>query len=331
MISVILPTYNEAANLPTVIDFLDGVLRDSPHEIIVVDDDSPDGTWQVAEGLAVTHPSVRVLRRRDKRGLSSAVIDGFDMAAGDTLVVMDADGQHDASLLPALLSAITHGADLVAGSRYMPGGSVGDWVRDRRIISRIGTFFALSVSSVTVTDPLGGFFALKKSLYRSVRPFLRPTGFKILLEILAFVHPKTVVREVPLQFRMRLHGESKLSLSVHLAFIFQVLRLAVTGLPRRIGRLASLIFWVAAIATFIFLMMRLLPLLSLRDAAVRAALRTSLQDAADRRGWLLSDITILKVTPTTASIIHQEHRRNSSEPEECTLTYSSSTLTCGVE
>lgn len=99
MLSLILPTYNEAANIAALIDNIDGVLQSVPYEVIIVDDNSPDGTWKVAEGLVSQHPALRVLRRIGRKGLSSAVVEGFDMARGDILAVMDADGQHDALLL----------------------------------------------------------------------------------------------------------------------------------------------------------------------------------------------------------------------------------------
>ena len=204
MLSLVLPTYNEAANITALIDNIDGVLQSVPHEIIVVDDDSPDGTWKVAEGLTRKHPALRVLRRVGRKGLSSAVTEGFDMARGNVLAVMDADGQHDAMLLHTMLASLKSGAELSIGSRYVAGGSVGDWVTDRRIISSAGTIVAKALSRVRVSDPLGGFFALRKELYVSVRPSLRPTGFKILLEILANVPSSTRISEIPLVFRMRL-------------------------------------------------------------------------------------------------------------------------------
>lgn len=328
MISVILPTYNEAANLPTIVDFLDGALRDMPHEIIVVDDNSPDGTWRVAEGLSAKYASVRVIRRMGKRGLSSAVVDGFDMAVGEKLVVMDADGQHDPSLLPAVLGALEQGSDIAIGSRYVDGGSVGDWVTDRRIISSLGTLFARLVSRVPVSDPLGGFFALKRSLYRTVRPHLHPTGFKILLEILAFVPTGTRLTEVPLQFRMRQHGESKLSMRVHMEFFLQILRLLLLQIPARIRRHGSILFWGTSVIIAAVLFLRILPLAHLRHAEVRASLRQALVTIADHEGWLLSDVSVRRVGLTSATIVHQEHGRENPGPKTCELTYSPPSLTC---
>ena len=193
MISLVLPTYNEAANITALIDNIDGVLQSVPHEIIIVDDNSPDGTWKVAEGLTRKHPALRVLRRVDQKGLSSAVVEGFDMARGTVLAVMDADGQHDAMLLHTMLSSLKAGAELTIGSRYVAGGSVGEWVTDRRIISSAGTVVAKALSRVRVSDPLGGYFALRADLYKTIRASLRPSGFKILLEILANIPASTRV------------------------------------------------------------------------------------------------------------------------------------------
>jgi glycosyltransferase involved in cell wall biosynthesis len=324
MISVILPTYNEALNIATLIDFLDGVLRDQPHEIIVVDDDSPDGTWQVAESLRAKYQSVRVLRRRDKKGLSSAVVDGFDAAEGSTLVVMDADGQHDPDVLPKVLAAIDDGASIAIGSRYIAGGSVGDWVRDRRIISRVGTFFA----RVAVSDPLGGFFAIRRSLYRSVRAELKPTGFKILLEILAFIPEKTVLTEVPLQFRMRQHGVSKLSLRVHGAFLLQVLRLFFLQIPRFMHRHAYPILILVSIIIASLCIAQILSLMPLRDPDLRSRVQVAIQTVADHQGWLLSDVTLVTVGDTQATLQYREHRRTDMSSLRCVLTYDPPILSC---
>ncbi|MEQ1849589.1 MAG: polyprenol monophosphomannose synthase [Candidatus Peribacteraceae bacterium] len=328
MISVILPTYNEAANIVTMIDFLDGVLKDQPHEIIVVDDDSPDGTWKVAESARTKYSSLRVMRRRHTKGLSSAVVDGFDMAVGDVLVVMDADGQHDPDLLPKVLAAIDSGASIAIGSRYVEGGSVGEWVRDRRIISNIGTFFARMLSRVPVSDPLGGFFAIRRSLYRSVRSHLQPVGFKILLEILAFVPSQTRLHEVPLRFRMRQHGTSKLSLGVHAAFVYQVLRLLLLQIPQFLQRHAYGVFLIMTIGIALASIARITALLPLRDSAIRSKVQTALQEIAQKQGWLLSDIHILSVDETHAKIMHQAHRRSRVSPERCTVQYDPPSLAC---
>jgi dolichol-phosphate mannosyltransferase len=328
VLSLVLPTYNESANITGLIDVLDAVLRDIPHEIIVVDDDSPDGTWKVAQSLSKTHPSVRVLRRVGRRGLSSAVIEGFDMAKGTVLAVMDADGQHDSALLLKLLSAIDKGSDLAIGSRYVEGGSVGDWVTDRRIISGLGTMLAHKLSRVRVSDPLGGFFALKKTLYARVRPRLKPAGFKILLEVLAHVPPASRVMEVPLIFRMRLHGASKLSFRVQMEFLWQVVRLSAGRVFSGACAFCGILFWLTAAGAGVFLAVRAWHLKPLVDPAVRTAVQRAMQDTADRHGWLLSDLTLLKVGTGSITLRHRQHLRGLSDPTDCTVTLSPVSSTC---
>ncbi len=329
MLSLILPTYNEAANITGLLETVDGVLQSIAHEIIVVDDDSPDGTWKVAMDCAKRRPAVKVLRRVGKKGLSSAVMDGFDAAHGQILAVMDADGQHDAGLLLRLVSAIQKGADLSIGSRYVEGGSVGDWVADRRIISNAGTFFAKRLSQVPVSDPLGGFFAIKKELYKNIRPTLQPTGFKILLEILAAVPPSSRLVEVPLVFRMRLQGESKLSLKVHVQFLGQIIRL----LSRRAFVASRIIFMAAFALALIAGAVTWIPhawdlrLLYL-DAGVRQSVQQTLKTVSDREGWLLSDVELASVSVDAITFLHREHSRVAFPEERCTVTFASQTLQC---
>jgi dolichol-phosphate mannosyltransferase len=328
MLSLVLPTYNESASVPPLIDILDAVLRNVPHEIIIVDDDSPDGTWRIAESLKIQHPSVRVLRRIGRRGLSSAVVEGFDMAIGDTLAVMDADGQHDTELLVRLVDALKKGSDLAIGSRYIEGGSVGDWVRDRRIISTLGSILARRVSRVPVSDPLGGFFAFKKTLYKKVRPDLKPTGFKILLEILANVSPSIRVAEIPLVFRMRLQGESKLSLSVHAAFLLQVFRLSVRRIVSGACNLCTVLFWLIIVFGTLILLPRAWALRSLADADVRQHAADAIHDLADNEGWLLSDIQLLSVDKKSLTLRHKQHARVTSASTTCTIIFTPFSSSC---
>lgn len=321
MLSLILPTYNESANITALIDVLDAVLQRMPHEIIVVDDDSPDGTWRVAESLTRKHPSVRVLRRIGRRGLSSAVVEGFDMAKGDMLAVMDADGQHDSELLLTLVSALEKGSDMAIGSRYVKGGSVGDWVTDRRIISGAGTLLAHKLSRVKVSDPLGGFFALKKKLYTRVRQQLRPSGFKILLEILAAVPSSTKVTEVPLIFRMRLHGASKLSFRVQMEFLWQVLRLSFVRFIAGISTFCGAVFWIALALIAALLLPRAWNMRGLMQPTLRDQSEKMIRELVDRHGWLLSDVRIVKFTHDEIILRHQQHLRIPSLPTVCHLTF----------
>jgi len=219
VLSLVLPTFNEAENLPTLLPEVEKILKSLPHEIIVVDDNSPDKTWKVAQQIAIQYPHVRVLRRVGRRGLSSAVIEGFLTAKGDVLAVMDADGQHDMSLLPKLAAAITDGAGIALGSRYTEGGSVGEWDERRAMLSRIATRMAIRLCRVQVTDPMSGFFAVSRETFEDALPRLNPKGFKILLDLLVHVSPQTTVKELPFSFGARTKGESKLSSRVQLEFI----------------------------------------------------------------------------------------------------------------
>ncbi len=329
MLSLILPTYNESASIVMLLETIGSVLREIPHEIIIVDDDSPDGTWKIATEFAARRARIKVLRRIGKRGLSSAVVDGFDAAHGEVLAVMDADGQHDASLLLRLVSAIEHGSDIAIGSRYVPGGSVGDWVADRRILSSAGTFLARRLSRVPVSDPLGGFFVLRRDLYDRVREQLRPSGFKILLEILAAVPPATRMSEVPLVFRMRLHGQSKLSLSVHLAFACQVLRLALRRWTSATAAFGVWLFLLLAIAASVLTVPRAWALrLLYTDSLVRVSVQTTLMTVADKQGWLLSDVEVTSVTPESAFLTHRDHLRISTGDRSCRIDLHTSVLSC---
>jgi len=219
MLSLVLPTYNEASNLPILIPLIKEALADIPHEIIIVDDDSPDGTWRIAQDIAQEHSDVHVIRRIDRRGLSSAVIDGFLAAKGDVLAVMDADGQHDLTLIPELYKVTKGGANIAIGSRYIEGGSVGEWDEQRYLMSRIATKMALRLCKVKVKDPMSGFFAIDRSTFEAALPKLNPKGFKILLDFLVHVPKGTRAEELPFTFAERMHGESKLSRRVQIEFI----------------------------------------------------------------------------------------------------------------
>lgn len=219
MLSLILPTFNEAENIPELLPKIEQTLKGIPHEVIIVDDDSPDGTWRVAQELSLHLDDVHVIRRVGRRGLSSAVIEGFLAAKGDVFAVMDADGQHDMGLLPKLYEAVEKEGGIAIGSRYMEGGSVGQWDERRQLLSRIATTLAIKLCKVKVTDPMSGFFAIRRQLFQGVADHLNPKGFKILLDLLVHVPSSTPVTEVPFTFASRLHGESKLSRRVQLEFL----------------------------------------------------------------------------------------------------------------
>lgn len=225
VVSVITPTFNEAANVALVIDAVRSALAGVDHEVIVVDDDSPDRTWEVAERHAAGDPAVRVIRRFGDPGLSAAVLAGMEAARGEVLAVIDADLQHDESRLPAMIELITSGdADVVVGSRAAEGGSYGDWSRARRLVSWLATLIARVFLRVPVTDPMSGFFAISRSTFERVAPRINPQGFKILLEFVGRDHGLRVA-EVGYTFRNRVHGETKLSPSVIRSYLLAVVEL----------------------------------------------------------------------------------------------------------
>ncbi len=224
-LSVITPTYNEADNVVPLLDGLEAALADVTHEILVVDDDSPDRTWEIAERYASTHPTVRVIRRFSDHGLSSAVMAGFEASTGSVMAVIDADMQHDETKLPEMVSMIQAGdADLVVGTRGAEGGSYGEWSAFRRFVSWVAATIARIFLRVSTTDPMSGFFAVSRDAYRRAAPAVNPQGFKILLEFIGR-NPGLRVREVGYEFRNRVHGETKMSPSIIRSYLLAVFEL----------------------------------------------------------------------------------------------------------
>jgi len=210
-VSVIVPTYNESRNIPILCGQIAQALAGRSYEIVLVDDDSPDQTWRVGEELSANHP-IRVFRRIGKRGLSSAIVDGFTAAHGEALVVIDADLQHDASIIPRLVDGLAQ-CEVAVGTRYAGGGGTGTWGAGRLALSRSATWSVRRLLGVPTSDPMSGFFALRRDVFQRVAPLLRPRGYKILLEILHRARV-TAVHEEPYVFANRQHGASKLDSGV---------------------------------------------------------------------------------------------------------------------
>jgi dolichol-phosphate mannosyltransferase len=223
IVSVVLPTYNEAGNIVSMLTRLDRALDGIPHELIVVDDDSPDLTWKLAQDHADDHVSIHVIRRSTERGLSSAVLTGMRAARGRVLAVMDADGQHDESVLAEMVDRVLAGADVCVGSRAVDGGGFGEWSRRRRLASWAATETAQLLLETRSSDPMSGFFAVSRAHYEKVEGRVNPRGFKILLEFLSRGEPRTA--EVGYVFRNREAGETKLSGSVVLAYLLALIEL----------------------------------------------------------------------------------------------------------
>lgn len=326
MLSLILPTFNEAENLPELIAAVTRAVT-VPHEIIVVDDNSLDHTWEVAEHLRMHYPSLQLIQRIGKRGLSSAVVDGFAVATGDVLMVMDSDLQHDPHLIMQLYNVIIAGSDIAVASRYIEGGGVGEWVTGRRILSKAGTWLASALPPVHSSDPMSGFFAIRRSAYEPIAPRLRPTGFKILLEILATLPATSSLTEVPLQFSPRRHGSSKLNLRVEGAFILQILRILLRRIAEWIVRIQFPLFsFVCVLVVFMLAPhvwnIRLLYL----DSTVRKHVRQTLGTVSDAQGWLLSDMPVQEVTSGHVRILHVTHRKGPDDVQCFDLSYADSSV-----
>ena len=237
-LSVISPTLNEAENVPLLVGELERALREIDYEILIVDDNSADGTWSVAQKIAATNPRVRAIRRTQNPGLGSSVIDGFSDATGDVLACIDADLQHDPSILPNMLQELQNGADVVVGSRHVDGGSTGEWDRFRRFQSWIATRTAQLLLGIRLKDPMSGYFLLSRKDFREVKDDLNGRGFKILVEILAALGTAKI-KEVPYTFRLRHRGESKLSSRVIFQYFQQVWRLCSSSRHHSIRFLKS--------------------------------------------------------------------------------------------
>ncbi len=215
-LSVIVPVYNEADNVKLLVEALERTLVDSVWEVIFVDDNSPDHTAQVISRIAETDRRVRLIHRVGRRGLSSAVIEGIMSSTAEYVAVMDGDLQHDESILPVMLNTVSNEGnevDIAIGTRYMAGGSTGDWDKKRENMSRFATWVAHKMTRVLLNDPMSGFFLLRRQTFLDLVGELSGLGFKILLDILTTSKSSLKVVEIPYTFRTREAGESKLDAS----------------------------------------------------------------------------------------------------------------------
>jgi dolichol-phosphate mannosyltransferase len=224
-VTIVSPTYNEAENVSHLVHDVGTVLLGIDYELLIADYDSPDRTWAVAQELATQTPRVRVLRRTVDRGLSPAVIEGFLSSSSDYVGVIDADLQHDPTILPQMIAALDAGAEIAVGSRYVEGGGTGTWNPARRFQSWIATKLAQIFLGVELTDPMSGYFILRRDDFNRIHKQLDSGGFKILLEIIARLAPSRL-EEVPYTFRTRVAGQSKLSSRVVLQYLGQLWRLS---------------------------------------------------------------------------------------------------------
>jgi len=210
-LAVIVPTFNERDNISELVSRLEECLRGEAWEVIFVDDDSTDGTAARIREIARQNPRVRCIQRIGRRGLSSACIEGMLATSSPYLAVIDGDCQHDETVLPRMLEVLKSGeADLVIGSRYAAGGGIGSWEASRARMSRFATRLSRAVIKHDLSDPMSGFFALRREVLELAVRNLSAVGFKVLLDIIASSPMPPRVRELPYEFRNRHAGESKL-------------------------------------------------------------------------------------------------------------------------
>ena len=210
-LTVVLPTYNERGNVPLVIAALRKALEGVAWEVIFVDDNSPDGTAAAARAIAAEDPRIRVIRRVGRRGLSGACVEGMLASSAPFVAVMDADMQHDETLLPRMLAALRSGeVDLAVASRKVEGGDIGEGLSAiRKAGSNFANALARKLLKVTLSDPMSGFFMLRREVVDELAPRLSAQGFKILLDIVASGEGRLRIRELPFVFRERQEGDSK--------------------------------------------------------------------------------------------------------------------------
>ncbi len=218
-LSVVVPTYNERANIPILVERLAHVLAGCDWEVLFVDDNSPDGTAAVARALGETDERVRCMRRSGRRGRAGACLEGMLASQASYLAVMDADLQHDEGLLAAMLDRLRGGnCDLVVASRYLGGGSAAGLSKLRARASRFANMLVHRILGIDLTDPMSGHFMIRRDAFEPLAPAISSQGFKILLDILATKPGSLRVVELPSSFHERRHGESKLDSKVALDF-----------------------------------------------------------------------------------------------------------------
>ncbi len=236
--SLVIPTYNERKNITAIVEVLSSLLDAAipgDYELIVVDDNSPDRTWELAQTLISEYPQLRVMRRTSERGLSTAVIRGWQAANGQVLGVIDGDLQHPPKVLLQLLAAIKQGADLAVASRHVDGGGVSSWSFLRRFLSRGAQLLGLVILPQVVgrvSDPMSGYFLVRRSAIAGHT--LNPVGYKILIEVLGRGNINQIT-EVGYVFQERREGESKVTWKQYVEYLHHLLKLRISR--GRIGRL----------------------------------------------------------------------------------------------
>ena len=218
-LSVIVPTFKERGNVAELVRRLDAALAGIAWEAIFVDDNSPDGTAAAVKEIAASDTRVRCIKRVGRRGLAGACIEGMLSSAAPYVAVIDADLQHDEKVLPAMLAKAQGGADLVAATRYVAGGSAEGLAGSRGAISALATKLTHKLVGTPLSDPMSGFFLMRRAAFDEIAPHLTPAGFKILLDIAATGGKKLKIAEQAYSFGERFAGESKFNIQVGVEFL----------------------------------------------------------------------------------------------------------------
>jgi len=229
-ITVIIPTYNEKENLPILVESIFDVFEENllRGEIIIVDDNSPDGTGRIADDLSLQNNRIMVIHRKGKEGLSSAVMEGIRYADGEIIGVMDADLSHPPDVIPKLVLPIINGeSDLTMATRYLEKEEIEKWPLIRKITSRGATILARPLTNIS--DPMSGFFFFNKNILDGV--ILSPIGYKIMLEIVVKAKYQNY-KEIPFTFRDRYKGESKLNWKEHVNYLVHLAKLYAYSLKK---------------------------------------------------------------------------------------------------
>jgi dolichol-phosphate mannosyltransferase len=301
MVSIILPTYNEAENVKLIIPKLFHVLNadNINAEIIVVDDDSPDGTADFALAIAAKYP-VTVHLRKNMRGLATAVMKGFELAKGDICVVMDADLSHPVEKLPEMIKPIIEGkCDATIGSRYVSGGGSETWPLLRRIISRGAGLLARGVT--TLSDPTSGFMAMRKTMLDGIE--LDPVGWKVVLEVMVKTKPRFM--EIPIVFADRKKGKSKLGLNAQIDYLRHLWRLYCYKFPTIFQFIKFCLVGLSGLFVDTAALVSMVELLSLdpRLAAVFAFFLAVSWNYLLNRIWTFETSKFIKITHSYLSFI----------------------------
>lgn len=260
-LSVVIPVLNEADNVAPLLAALEAALHGLAWEAMFVDDDSRDGTADRVRAVALRDPRVRLVQRIGRRGLASAVVEGVLASAAPIAVVMDGDLQHDEAVIPRLHALIEEGADVAVATRYADGGSTGDWDAGRLKLSRAATAWSRRLLRTDLSDPMSGFFAVRREVVVAAAPRLSNIGFKILFDLVASSPTPLRTAEAPYVFRNRLHGESKLDVKVSQEF-------AILLLEKTFGRVIPVRFLMFAAVGSVGLLVHL----SVLGGGVRAGL-----------------------------------------------------------